>query len=150
MNPILSAPTFIAVVFLIHLKSPKKSNWKDNLQMLDLPSFVIFLASIVCLLIALQWGGTEYHWANARIIVLFILFGILLGVFSAMQIQSKNSGLIPLNIVMRRSMIFGMIYSFCTSGGGFILEYYVSYLFRFVNIVIEASNLKQPGAIIPT
>jgi energy-coupling factor transporter transmembrane protein EcfT len=126
MNPIISIPTFAAVIFLIHLKTPEKSNWKHNLQKLDLSSFAIFLASIVCLLIVLQWGGTKYPWKNARIIVPFIVFGVLLGVFVLMQVRKKDEGLVPLRIITRRSIIFGMMYSFCTSGAGFILEYYVS------------------------
>jgi hypothetical protein len=138
MNPILSAPTFFAVIFLIQLRPPKKSDWKADLQRLDFPSFAIFLVSIVCLLIALQWGGTKYHWTNARIIVLFILFGVLLGLFSAMQIRSKDDGLIPLKIITRRSMAFGMLYSFCTSGGGFILQYYVSVYLRFINPLMKS------------
>lgn len=77
MNPILSAPTFIVVIFFIHhLKSPPKSSLKNKLATLDLPAFAIFLASIICLLLALQWGGGEYSWRNAHIIALFILFGL--------------------------------------------------------------------------
>jgi hypothetical protein len=126
MNPIMSVPTFTATIFMVHLKPPKKSHWRENISKLDLPSFAIFLASIVCLLIALQWGGTMYAWKNARVIVLLILFGVLLGVFIFMQIRKKDTGLVPLRIITRRSIFFGMMYSFCNSGAGFILQYWVS------------------------
>jgi len=125
MNPILSAPTFAIVVFMLQMKPPKKTTFKNKMEMLDLPSFVIFLASIICLLLALQWGGSEYAWENARVIVLFLVFGISMGIFVAMQIRKKDSGLVPLRIITRRTLIFGIIFSFCTSGAGFILEYYV-------------------------
>ncbi|KAI4232974.1 MAG: hypothetical protein LQ349_004685 [Xanthoria aureola] len=126
MNPILSVPTYASVVFWIHLKSPPKlSSWKKKLALLDLPAFTISLASIICLLLALQWGGTEYPWRNARIIVLFILFGILTGVFAAMEVRKKDNALVPLKIVTQRSIAFGIFFSFCTSGAGFVLEYYL-------------------------
>lgn len=125
MNLILSAPTFIIVIFLIHLKPPAKSSLKKKLAMLDLPAFTVFLASIISLLLALQWGGTDYSWRNARIIVLFIISGLFMGLFAAMEIWKKDEALVPLRIITRRSIAFGIFFSFCTSGAGFILEYYV-------------------------
>ncbi|KAH8589458.1 major facilitator superfamily domain-containing protein [Bisporella sp. PMI_857] len=125
MNPIMSVPTFAIVIFMLHMKPPKPSTWKEKLAMLDLPAFVVFLGSIICLLMALQWAGTQYSWRNARVIALFLIFGLLLGVFAAMQVRKKDTGLVPLRIITRRSMSFGMLYSFCTSGSGFILEYYL-------------------------
>ncbi|KAM3067687.1 hypothetical protein ACMFMG_011428 [Clarireedia jacksonii] len=144
MNPIMSVPTFLATIFMVHLKPPKKSHWRENVAKLDLPSFAIFLASIVCLLIALQWGGSTYAWKNARIIVLLILFGLLLGVFIFMQIRKKNTGLVPLRIVTRRSIFFGMMYSFCTSGAGFILQYWLPIWLQAVrnfSVIKAAVNL---------
>ena len=126
MNPFLSISTFVIVTSMVHLKSAKSSSWKNKLTLLDLPAFAIFLASIVCLLIALQWGGTKYSWRNARIIVLFIIFGLSLGIFAVLQIRKKDVALVPLRVITQRSIVFGMIFSFCTSGTGFILEYYAS------------------------
>ncbi|KAL8887052.1 MAG: hypothetical protein Q9215_005312 [Flavoplaca cf. flavocitrina] len=126
MNPILSVHTYASVVFWIHLKStPKLSSWKEKLALLDLPAFTISLATIICLLLALQWGGTEYAWRNARIIVLFILFGILTGVFAAMEVRKIDNASVPLKIVTQRSIAFGIFFSFCSSGAGFVLEYYL-------------------------
>ncbi|KAL8975971.1 MAG: hypothetical protein Q9205_007936, partial [Flavoplaca limonia] len=126
MNPILSVHTYASVVFWIHLKSiPKLSSWKEKLALLDLPAFTISLATIICLLLALQWGGTEYAWRNARIIVLFILIGILTGVFAAMEVRKIDNASVPLKIVTQRSIAFGIFFSFCSSGAGFVLEYYL-------------------------
>ena len=125
MNPILSAPTFIIVVFLVHLKPPAKSGFKEKLAKLDLPAFAVFLVSVVSLLLALQWGGTEYSWKNSRIIVLFIISGLSIGSFAAVEVRKKDRALVPLNIITQRSIAFGIFFSFCTSGAGFIMEYYV-------------------------
>ncbi|KAL6712840.1 hypothetical protein ACLMJK_009552 [Lecanora helva] len=125
MNPILSAPTFIIVVFLVHLKPPASSTMKQKIIKLDLPAFAIFLVSIVSLLLALQWGGTEYSWKNARIIVLVVLSGLAMIVFASVEIRKKDRALVPLKIITQRSIAFGILFSFCTSGAGFILEYYL-------------------------
>ncbi|KAF3042588.1 hypothetical protein E8E11_004187 [Didymella keratinophila] len=42
---------------------------------------VIFMPSIICLLLALQWGGTTYAWSSWRIILLLVTFPLLFGAF---------------------------------------------------------------------
>lgn len=37
---------------------------------------ILFLPSIVCLLLVLEWGGVSYDWDNWRVIFLFVLFGV--------------------------------------------------------------------------
>ncbi|KAL4880711.1 major facilitator superfamily domain-containing protein [Aspergillus karnatakaensis] len=127
INPILAAPTFFFVVFFLKLRPPTSNvpGFKQKIAKLDLPAFVFFLASILCLILALLWGGKEYNWQNARIIVLFILFAVCMGVFFTVQSRKGAEALVPMRILGRRSIAFGMFFSFCTSGTGFILEYYL-------------------------
>ena len=125
MNPIISAPTFAIVIFMLPLDPPKKTTWRERLRFLDLPSSLVLAAGLICLLLALQWAGTTYAWRNARIIALLVVAGVLLGLFLANQIRMKENGLIPLSVLAKRSMPFGMFFSFCTSGAGFAMEYYV-------------------------
>lgn len=125
----MSAPTF-AIIFFMVKNEPAKSGpltWREKLEKLDLVAFTFFLGSILCLILALLWGGKDYSWKNARIIVLFILFGAFMAVFMAMQARNGEKALVPMGILGRRSIAFGMFFSFCTSGTGFILEYYVSF-----------------------
>ena len=58
---------------------------------MDVVGNVLFLPSIICLLLALQWGGTTYPWSNGRIIALFTLFGVLLVGFIVVQIKLGKS-----------------------------------------------------------
>ena len=46
---------------------------------------ILFIASIICLLLAVEWGGSKYAYSDARIIVLFTLFGLLFIAFIASQ-----------------------------------------------------------------
>ncbi|KAL6232846.1 hypothetical protein BDW75DRAFT_242604 [Aspergillus navahoensis] len=118
---------FYITVFLLKLKPPTTTvkTWKERIAMLDLPAFTLFLASILCLILALLWGGKEYSWKNARIIVLFILFAVTMVAFMLVQTRKRGDALVPMRILSRRSIAFGMFFSFCTSGTGFILEYYL-------------------------
>lgn len=46
---------------------------------------LLFIPAIVCLLLALQWGGTTYAWDSGRIIALFVVFGVCILVFIFVQ-----------------------------------------------------------------
>jgi hypothetical protein len=46
---------------------------------------VLFVPAIICLLLALQWGGTEYAWNSGRIIALFVVFGVCIVFFCVDQ-----------------------------------------------------------------
>ncbi|KEF59405.1 uncharacterized protein A1O9_04249 [Exophiala aquamarina CBS 119918] len=54
---------------------------KEKVKKMDLLGTFFFVPDVVCLLIALQWGGIRYGWQNARIITLLVLFAGLIGIF---------------------------------------------------------------------
>lgn len=84
-----------------------------------------FLPAIVCLLIGLQWGGTRYDWANARIVVLLVLAGLLTMAFIGVQIWKQEKATVPPRILKQRSIAAGTWYSFWLGAAYFLLIYYV-------------------------
>jgi hypothetical protein len=48
----------------------------------------LFISSVICLLLALQWGGTKYPYSDGKIIALFTLFGIFVIAFIAVEIYN--------------------------------------------------------------
>lgn len=68
------------------------------------------IASVSCLLLALQWGGITYPWASAKIIGLFIGFGFLAVVFGVLQWKLGEKATIPLRILRQRSVLMGGLY----------------------------------------
>jgi len=80
-----------AVGILVLLKLPpraiaQKRSWIQTMKSLDPLGTMVFVPSIVCLLLALQWGGVQYPWSNGRIIALFVLFVIGVVIFVVLQI----------------------------------------------------------------
>uniref|UniRef100_A0A8H7TSB3 Major facilitator superfamily (MFS) profile domain-containing protein n=1 Tax=Bionectria ochroleuca TaxID=29856 RepID=A0A8H7TSB3_BIOOC len=43
----------------------------SRFRQLDISGTAIFIPAVICLLLALQWGGAEYPWKSATIIGLF-------------------------------------------------------------------------------
>ncbi|KAF2273807.1 major facilitator superfamily transporter [Westerdykella ornata] len=93
---------------------------------------IAFLASIICLLLALQLGGTIYAFSNGRIVALFVLFGVLLLAFVALQFWGGKNATIPLSVLKQRSILFGMFYMFCVGAHFFILVYFLPIWFQGV------------------
>ncbi|KAJ5131932.1 Efflux pump roqT [Penicillium atrosanguineum] len=88
------------VVVLLVLRLPKnnqdrKLSFSHIAQELDLIGASLLIPAIICLILALQWGGNAYAWGSSQIIVLFVGFGLLILLFAASQIyisrQDENN-----------------------------------------------------------
>ncbi|KAI5207263.1 MFS transporter [Aureobasidium subglaciale] len=93
---------------------------------------LLFVGTVVCLLIAVQWGGTTYPWSNGRIIALLIVFGILAIAFCINEWRSKERATIPPHIAKQRTLIFSCIYAFFISSTVFVTLYFLPIWFQAV------------------
>jgi hypothetical protein len=91
--------------------------WKRQILRLDPLGSVLFLPSVICFLLALQWGGTAYTWNSGRIIALFVLSGVLMIAFIGVQAWLKKDATVPPHIFNQRSIISGVIFAMCVGGG---------------------------------
>ena len=136
LNLPLGGAAVIGLIFFF--KSPHQSAklrqlpGREKLNRLDPLGTVLFVASIVCLLLALQWGGSKYNWRDARIIVLFVIFAITLAGWIGWQIRRGDLATIPGRIIKQRSMSFASFYSLCMGGVNFVILYYVPIWFQAV------------------
>lgn len=80
---------------------------------------------MVCLLLALQWGGSTYAWSNWRIILLFLFFGLLGFAFAAVQIYMPETASIPPRIITQRSVFLAVCFTFFLAGSMLSLVYYL-------------------------
>ncbi|CCD42391.1 Bcmfs1, multidrug efflux transporter [Botrytis cinerea T4] len=118
------------LVILIFFKAPDREAvavlpWSERIKEFDLLGTAFFIPAIICLLLALQWGGTKYPWGNGRIIALFVLFGVLIGIFIAIQFWKGDSATVPPSIMKKRSMWSAAWFSFCLGSYFLLLIYYL-------------------------
>lgn len=99
---------------------------KQKLQRLDLLGTVIFVPSITCLLLALQWGGLRYGWADWRIIVLLVLFAGSMAAFSWLQWMKGDNATLPFRILKQRSILSGAFFAGCCTASFTVVEYYMA------------------------
>ncbi|KAJ6519344.1 major facilitator superfamily domain-containing protein [Mycena sanguinolenta] len=91
INLPIGAVTIFVITFFFKMpsradhKAPESLPWRQRLDRFDPLGTLIFIPAIVCLLLALQWGGSKYPWDSGRVIALFVIFGVFGAAFVAIQ-----------------------------------------------------------------
>lgn len=106
--------------------------WRESIARFDPLGTLLFMPCIICLLLALQWGGTKYAWSDGRTIALFVIFGVLLLTFTAVEVWVGDNAAVPLRIVKQRSVAFGSLFSMCVGAAFFIMVYYIPIWFQAI------------------
>ncbi|TQS33642.1 hypothetical protein Golomagni_06005, partial [Golovinomyces magnicellulatus] len=125
--------TFIITTFFFHVDDAAEAkglSLKQKLAQLDYTGAIFFLPGVVCLILALQWGGSVYAWKNWRIILLLVLFVVLLAIFAVTQWRQGDKATVPPSILGSRTVLFGSWYSFNTAGALYVASYYLPIWFQ--------------------
>ncbi|KAB8207997.1 major facilitator superfamily domain-containing protein [Aspergillus parasiticus] len=140
----------IAVIIFI-LRVPSKSELSgtpvlDRIKQLDLIGASLLIPAIVCLLLALQWGGNKYPWNSSRVIGLFVGFGLMIIIFTFSQIKLGDRATLPPGILKRRSVLSATMFALFFGGAFFLLVYYVPIFFQSVK---GSSAMKSGIQLLP-
>ncbi|KAJ5806375.1 MFS transporter [Penicillium pulvis] len=118
-----------------------KLGWKEQLKHYDLPGTIVLIPSIICLILALQWGGSTYRWGNGRIIALFIIAGVLFTVFIGIQSWQRDQATIPMRLLKNRNIWGAVWYGSLVSAAMFIVTYYLPIWFQ----AVKGESAEQSG-----
>ena len=108
------------------------SDWRTNLQKFDIFGTIVFLPMIVCLLLALQWGGSKYSWNNGRIIALLVIFVLLLIAFVGIQLWKKDNATVPPRVLSQRTVAAAAWFGAMLGAAFFIMVYYLPIWFQAI------------------
>jgi hypothetical protein len=138
-------------VILFFLRLPNKNDHSSEsiisrIKQLDLIGASLLIPAIICLLLALQWGGNQYPWNNSRIIGLFVGFGLLVILFAASQIYLGERATLPPHILMKRTVWSSCLFALLFGGSFFVLVYYVPIFFQSVK---GSSAMKSGIQLLP-
>lgn len=135
INLPLGAITIGTVIFVYHESGEHKvklNGWREYLKSFDPTGNLVLIPAVICLFLALQWGGTTYAWSNGRIIALFVVFGILISIFIFLQIWNQDNAMIPPKLLKIRSVWAAVAFNFFIAASFFILAYYIPIWFQQV------------------
>ena len=122
----------IAIFFPDPHRQLKVQTWSQRFKEIDPIGTAIFTPAIICLLLALQWGGTAYSWNSWRVILLFVIFGLLILLFLFIQFKLGDSATVPRQIFLKRTVWSASIFSFCLGAAFLCSIYYLPIWFQAV------------------
>ncbi|KAH7198114.1 major facilitator superfamily domain-containing protein [Fusarium flagelliforme] len=120
-------------LFFFHTMSKKKQESVpalEHITRLDPLGTFFFVPSMVCLILALQWGGSTYAWSSWRLIVLFVIFGLTLIAFAIVQVKMPKTATIPVKVITQRTMLACAWISLLVGGGMIVVVYYLPLWFQ--------------------
>ena len=92
----------LAAVFFFFSNPPRRytdMTVKEKLAQIDLIGALFLICAIICLLLALQWGGTVHPWSDSRVWGCLLGFGLLVLVFCGIQYYKKDRATMPPRII---------------------------------------------------
>jgi len=128
INLPIGGAAIAAIVFFLHIdrvNNPRNLSLRSRLGELDFVGTAVLIPAVIMLLLALQWGGTEYAWNSAHIIGLFCGAGVMGIIFVGIQIWKGDNGTLPPRLFKNRNVLCAMAFQFCFGAGFFPLVYYL-------------------------
>ncbi|KAL8935279.1 MAG: hypothetical protein Q9211_004782 [Gyalolechia sp. 1 TL-2023] len=101
----------------------------------DYVGAVLSIATLVCIIMATNFGGTLYAWGNGRIIALFVLAGLFAVAFAVQQtltvLTTESDRMFPVHFLKMKEPVLLFIAMAAANAGGFIAIYYIPTYFAF-------------------
>ncbi|KAJ6615512.1 major facilitator superfamily domain-containing protein [Mycena sp. CBHHK59/15] len=135
INLPIGAITLLVMIFMFkspHQDKGEAMDYKQRLQQFDPIGTILVIPAVVCLLLALQWGGSTYPWKSGRIIALFVVFGVLTLAFAAVQAWKQDSATLPPRILKTRSIWSGSWFALFLGATFFVFVYYLPIWFQAI------------------
>lgn len=127
--------TALLVIFFI-LPSPEPAlpghTWREILVRLDLFGNLLLLPGIICLILALQWGGAQYAWSDSRVIACLVIFAAFVLIFAAWEYLTPKTAMLTKELICNRSMLSSIWFIFSVTSVLFIYIFYIPIWFQAI------------------
>ncbi|KAI0898172.1 putative efflux pump [Annulohypoxylon nitens] len=143
INLPIGAVTILTILFFFpepKRSKPQAESLLERVKRFDPLGTVLFMPAVICVLLALQWGGTEYPWKSGRIIALFVVFGVLILAFIYVQHLQQENATVPPRIFKKRTVWSSSLFAFGVGSGFFIMVYYIPIWFQSVQGVTAVDS----------
>ncbi|KAL2799254.1 major facilitator superfamily domain-containing protein [Aspergillus keveii] len=118
----------------------KHASWIEIILAMDISGIVLLLGSILCFLLALQWGGSAKPWNDADVIGTLIGFAILLILFCVNEFLLKDNAMIPPRLLANRTLFFCSAFTLFFCSSFYALLYYLPIYFQSVKEASAADS----------
>ncbi|KAI1535667.1 AraJ Arabinose efflux permease [Pyrenophora tritici-repentis] len=120
----------------------RRLGYITGLAIIDWPGLVMFILGVGCIILAIQWGGTQYAWSSAQVVAPFVVGGILCISFfvyeyllgpgrAVARLFPQQRPMIPSTLFRKADAILLMIINFSTGISIVSAFYFISYYWQF-------------------
>ncbi|KAM5477000.1 hypothetical protein MauCBS54593_000271 [Microsporum audouinii] len=127
---------------------------KEKAHNIDWVGSILSIGMLAAVVMAIDFGGSEWPWNSGRSVALFVVAAILFIVFGVQQtfyiFCTEKNRLFPVHFLKNRSLFLLFILNTCASSGLFISVYYIPLYFQFTqgDTAIKASIRLLPFVLI--
>jgi EmrB/QacA subfamily drug resistance transporter len=132
INLPIGAVTLIVIVLFLRLPSPG-GNIRDKLKRIDYLGSFLIIGAVVCVLLALSWGGKEYAWNSATIIGLFCGGGALIILLILFEGWVAVEPVLPIHLFKVRNVSLVALVNFTSMMAFITLIVYMPVYFQVVH-----------------
>ncbi|PVI02272.1 MFS general substrate transporter [Periconia macrospinosa] len=146
INLPICAIIVLSTCLLVHTPADEKTRkmtWREKVEEFDLPGTILLTASLVCIILALQLGGSQYPWSSGRVVALFVVASVIFLVFLSMQIWLPKHRSFSSTIIGNRNVAIAATYSGFISGGMFVIITYLPIWFQ----AVKGANALRSGVM---
>jgi len=104
---------FAAILIALYVKIPTPpGSFMEKFRKIDFLGTFFLVCFSICLLIGLNWGGTNYPWTHPVIIGLLSGFGVFLVIFIIVECKYAKEPIIPPNLFHRGNVVISALGTF--------------------------------------
>ncbi|KAJ8097654.1 major facilitator superfamily domain-containing protein [Lipomyces tetrasporus] len=145
INLPFGAMTILAVLVFFN-PPPSRGSLKEKVKMIDYLGTFLLTSGLVLILLGLTFGGDQYAWNSAAVILCFVLGGVIITLFSIYNFRFSSKPLIPWAVVRVPTVlmpVLTMTFVFMAFIGGII------YLSVYFQVVGHASAIESGLHLLP-
>ncbi|KAJ3052147.1 hypothetical protein HDU99_008239, partial [Rhizoclosmatium hyalinum] len=116
----------------LHFPAPEGSI-SEKIKRIDFWGIILMFATTVCLLCALQLGGSTWPWDSWQIIILFILCVVFFAAFVYVELMVAREPMIPASLFVNANVASFLVVAVMLGASFFSGSYYISLFFQVVN-----------------
>ncbi|KAJ3115013.1 hypothetical protein HK100_001493 [Physocladia obscura] len=132
INLPIGALTIFAVIFFLKIHHTTNENFKSALGKVDFLGTILLVAGVICLLIPIQGGGSQYAWNSVTVIVLLILGALLIAAFIYVEGWVAKNPVLTFALFKNKLTLAVFATTFFVGCGFFILIFYTPLWFQIV------------------
>ncbi|KAL4784723.1 major facilitator superfamily domain-containing protein [Aspergillus varians] len=128
----------IIVLLLLFLRIPKHiksvpATWSEIMLALDIPGFCLLLVSLVCLTLALQWGGQTKAWNHGSVIATLVLWIVLTIAFFVTEWLQGPRAMAPFRIWQQRTTWSNALFCLISYAALYQVMFYLPIYFQSIH-----------------